>query len=74
VPGKKQEYIDRAVAQAVSRTIFTAETRVRAKLSPCWICGGQSVTGISFLRVSPVNIIPPWLSIYSLIYHLLDEK
>jgi hypothetical protein len=61
----------RTIAQAVSRRPLTAE----AWASPCGICGGQSRIEISISpssSVSPVNIIPPWLSI--LIYHLGYEQ
>ena len=48
----------RAMAQAVSRQPLTAEARVRSRVSPCGICGGQSGTGTGFpprlLRFSPV--------------------
>jgi hypothetical protein len=53
------------MAQVVSRRPLTAEARVRARVNPCGICGGQSGTGTVFLRVlrfSFVNIIPPSLS------------
>jgi hypothetical protein len=59
------------MAKAVSRRLLTVEARVRARVSLCGICGGQSDTGQVYLRdvpFSPVNIIPPWL--YILIYHL----
>jgi hypothetical protein len=38
----------RAMAQAVSRRPPTAEDRVRSRVSPCGICGGQSGIGTSF--------------------------
>jgi hypothetical protein len=47
------------MAQVVSRRPLTAEARVRARVNPCGICGGQSGTGTGLLRVlrfSPVNI------------------
>jgi hypothetical protein len=62
------------MAQAVSCQSLTAEARVRVRVNPCGICGGQSgsETGFSPSSFSPVNIIPPSLS--KLIYHLGDEK
>jgi len=54
------------MAQAVSLRPLIVETRARARVSPCGICCEQSGAGIGFLRTllfSPVNIIPPWLSI-----------
>jgi hypothetical protein len=50
------------MAQAVSHQPLTAEAQVHARVSLCWICGGQSSTGTGFSpssSVSPVNIIPP---------------
>jgi hypothetical protein len=38
----------RAMAQVVSRRPLTAEARVRVRVSPCGICGGQSGTGTGF--------------------------
>jgi hypothetical protein len=54
----------RAMAQAVSRRPLTAEARVRSRVSPCGICGGQSGTGTGFspsTLVFLVNFIPPML-------------
>jgi hypothetical protein len=36
------------MAQAVSRRPLTTEDRVRSRVSPCGICGGQSGTGTGF--------------------------
>jgi hypothetical protein len=51
--------------QAANLRPVTKEAQVRARVSPCGICGGQSGTGTGFsrvLRFFSVNIIPPWLS------------
>jgi hypothetical protein len=56
--------LGRAMAQAVSRRPPTAEARVRSRVSPCGICGGQSGNGTVFPgipRFSPVKFIPPIL-------------
>jgi hypothetical protein len=50
------------MAQAVSRWLLTAATRVRARVWSCGICGGQNGAGAGFLRVLqfPLPIcIPP---------------
>jgi hypothetical protein len=44
-------FLGRAIAQAVSRPLPTAATRVRAQVIICGICGGQSETWAGFLRV-----------------------
>jgi hypothetical protein len=51
----------RAVAQAVSRRLPTATTRVRAQVMSCRICSGQSGSGASSLRVMrfPLPILIP---------------
>jgi hypothetical protein len=59
------------MAQAVSRLPLTAESRFRAWVNPCGICG----TGTGFSpssSVFPVNIIPPSFSM--LTYHPGDEQ
>jgi hypothetical protein len=66
----------RAKAQAVGRKFLTAEAWVRAQVSPCRICGGESGTGTSFLRVLwffPVSIIPPLFHIHSYIIWGMDK-
>jgi hypothetical protein len=52
-------YVGCAVAQAVSRWIPTTAARVRVRAA-CRVCGGQSGTGVGFLRVLqfPLPIIP----------------
>ena len=37
-----------AMAQAVSRRLITAESRVQFQARPCEICGGKSGTGTGF--------------------------
>jgi hypothetical protein len=41
-------YLGRAIAQAVRRRAPNAEDRVRSRVSPCEICGGQSGSGTIF--------------------------
>jgi hypothetical protein len=64
------------MAQEVSHQPLTAEARVRARVSPCGICGGQSGTGADF-SLSP-SIFPSisfqHCSPHSYIYHLGDEQ
>jgi hypothetical protein len=44
------------MAQVVSRRSLTAEARVRARVNPCEICGGQRGTGTG---ISPVSSVLP---------------
>jgi hypothetical protein len=46
--------------QAVSRRPLTAESRVRARVNPCGICGGHSGTGTGF---------SPTYSFFLCLYH-----
>jgi hypothetical protein len=59
------------MAQAVSRQPLTAEARVRSRVSPCGICGGQCGTGTGFsprvLRIFPVSFIIP-------VIHYLENR
>jgi hypothetical protein len=40
--------VGRAMAQVVSRRPLTAEARLRDRVNPCGVCGGQSGTGTGF--------------------------
>jgi hypothetical protein len=46
--------LGRAMAEVVIRRPLTAEARVRARVNPCGICGGQSGTGTGFSPSSSV--------------------
>jgi hypothetical protein len=59
--------LGRAIAQAVSRLLPTAATRVQTRVYSCGICGGQSGAGAGFLRVLPfpLPIFIPTISLQS---------
>jgi hypothetical protein len=60
------------MVRVVIRRPLTAEARVRARIIPCRICGGQSGSVSRFSSSSsPVDIIPP-VSIF--IYDVGDEQ
>jgi hypothetical protein len=44
----------RAVAQAVNRWLPTGAARVRVRAA-CGVCGGQSATGVGFLRLLAIH-------------------
>jgi hypothetical protein len=57
----------RAVAQAVSRWTLNAAAWVRAQVNPVGFVVDKVALGQVFLRVlrlSPVNIIPPWTPLF----------
>ena len=60
-----QTHSGRAMAQAVSSRPHTAEARVRSRVSPCGICGGQSGTVTGFSPSTSVFREPRYLSRYS---------
>jgi hypothetical protein len=64
-----QYYTGGAMAQTITRQPVTAEARVFSRASPC-LMGNVTLEQVitRILRVVPLKIIPPWLSI--LIYHL----
>jgi hypothetical protein len=57
----------RSIAQAVSRWLPIATSRVRIQVRLCGICGGQSGTGAGFLRVLrfPLPILIPSIAPHS---------
>jgi hypothetical protein len=54
-------YWGRAIAQVVNRRLPTTAARVRAQVSSCGICGGQSGAGAGFLLILrfPLPILIP---------------
>jgi hypothetical protein len=56
--------IGRVITQAVSRWFPAAAAQVRARVSSCGICGGQSGAVVGFLRVLriPLPIFIPLIA------------
>jgi uncharacterized protein (UPF0335 family) len=50
----KKVGLGRAMAQVVSRRPLTAKARVRARVNPCGICGGQNGSGAGFSPSSSI--------------------
>jgi hypothetical protein len=63
------------MVQTVSRLLLTAQARLRARVSPCGICGEQSGTGQAFLRVLRFSLSVSFrrVSLLIYIYHLGKE-
>jgi hypothetical protein len=64
----------RAVTQAVNRRPLTAEPQVRARVSACGVCGGQSGIGTVF---PPSSSVFPSMLFHRgsiLMYHLRDKQ
>jgi hypothetical protein len=63
------------MAQAVSRRSLTAEARVRTRVNPCGICGGQNGTGTGFSPSSSVFLCQYHSTVVlQNSYHLGDEQ
>jgi hypothetical protein len=66
------------IALAVSHRFPTAEAGVQSQAMSCWICGGQSGTGIGSVRLlwfslSPSNL-SPWSESASELYRPSDRR
>jgi hypothetical protein len=64
------------MAQVVSRRPLTAESRVRARVNTCGICGGQSATGTGLSPSSSVFRCKYHSTVvfHTHIYHMRDEQ
>jgi hypothetical protein len=60
------------MAQAVSRRLLTAGSHTGQSMWDLWLTKWHWDRFFRVLRVFPVHIIPPWLSI--LVYDLGDEQ
>jgi hypothetical protein len=62
--------------RAVSRWSLTAEARVRARVSPCGICGGQSGTGTGSSQSSSVFpcLYHSTVALSTPVHYLRDEQ
>jgi hypothetical protein len=70
IPNALNAFLGSAIAQAIGRRLPTAAARMRSKVKSYGICGGQSGTVASFLRLLPFPLpilIPPDVPFSSLI-------
>jgi hypothetical protein len=68
-------HLGRAMAEAASRWPLSAEARVRARASPCGICGEQSDIGTGLCTSSSVFPCQYHFTVaLHIMYHVGDEQ